>query len=167
MKSGARTKTFSMANPRRPRGRQVCEAEQRRGLIGVRYLTQNVLDERARRQDSLRPTIAGLRSGKHPLHADFISCHPADDHTFCNPKLNKHMKKSVLSLITVLIGIAFIASCAPQQGTTATSTTAAATKSPSPSQTKKKRATTKKKKAPETEASPSPAEEAASPSPTP
>ena len=167
MKAGARTKTFGTANPRRPRGRQVCEAEQRRGLIGVRYLTQNVLDERARRQDSLRPTIAGLRSGKHPLHADFISCHPADDHTFCNPKLNKHMKKSVLSLITVLIGIAFIASCAPQQGTTATSTTAAATKSPSPSPTKKKRAATKKKKTPETEASPSPAEGAASPSPTP
>jgi len=150
------------------RGNQLCEAEQRRGLIGVRYLTQNVLDERARRQESFRPAVAGLRSGKHSLHADFISCHPADDHTFCNPKLNKHMKKSVLSLITVLIGIAFIASCAPQQGgTTATSTTAAATKSPSPSPTHKKRATTKKKKAPETEASPSPAEGAASPSPTP
>src|SRR5205807_1798183 len=116
--------------------------------IGLRYLTQNVLDERARRQESFRPAVAGLRSGKHSLHADFISCHPADDHTFCNPKLNKHMKKSVLSLITVLIGIAFIASCAPQQGgTTATSTTAAATKSPSPSPTHKKRATTKKKKA--------------------
>src|SRR5205807_3186239 len=99
-------------------------------------------------ESNLRPAVAGLRSGKHSLHADFISCHPADDHTFCNPKLNKHMKKSVLSLITVLIGIAFIASCAPQQGgTTATSTTAAATKSPSPSPTHKKRATTKKKKA--------------------
>src|SRR6266566_4867348 len=36
--------------------------------------------------------------------------------------LTKHMKKSVLSLITALIGIAFIASCAPQHGTTATST---------------------------------------------
>jgi len=81
--------------------------------------------------------------------------------------LTKHMKKSVLSLITALIGIAFIASCAPQHGTTATSTTAAATKSPSPSPTHKKRATTKKKKAPEAEASPSPAEGAASPSPTP
>jgi hypothetical protein len=150
-----------------PRGGQLCEAEQRRGLIGVRYVTQNVLDERMLRQESnLRPVVAGLRSGKHSLHADFISCHPADGHTFCNPKLNKHMKKSVLSLITVLIGIAFIASCAPQQGTTATSTTAAATKSPSPSP-KKKKATTKKKKAPETEASPSPAEGAASPSPTP
>jgi hypothetical protein len=168
MKSGARTNTFGMANPRRPTGRELCEAEKRCGLIGVRYVTENVLDERALRQEShLRPAVAGLRSGKHSLHADFISCHPAGDHTFCNPKLNKHMKKSVLSLITVLIGIAFIASCAPQQGgTTATSTTAAATKSPSPSP-KKKKATTKKKEAPETEASPSPAEGAASPSPTP
>jgi hypothetical protein len=52
MKSGARTKTFGMANPRRPRGRQVCEAERRRGLIGVRYVTQNILDERALRQES-------------------------------------------------------------------------------------------------------------------
>ena len=75
MKSGARTKTFSMANPRRPRGRQVCEAEQRRGLIGVRYVTQKVL----------RPAVAGLHSGKQSLHADFISCHPVDDHTFCDP----------------------------------------------------------------------------------
>jgi hypothetical protein len=81
--------------------------------------------------------------------------------------VSKYMKKPVLSLITVLVGIAFIASCAPQQqGTTATSTTAAATKSPSPSPTRKKKATTKKKAA-ETEESPSPAEGAASPSPTP
>jgi hypothetical protein len=73
------------------------------------------------------------------------------------------MKKSVLSLITALIGIAFVVSCTQQQGTTATSTTAATTKaSPSPSPHKKK--ATAKKKAPETEASPS---ESASPSPTP
>jgi len=85
MKAGARTKTFGTANPRRPRGRQVCEAERRRGLIGVIYVTQNVLDERTLRQESyLRPAVAGLRRGKHSLHADFISCHPADDHTFCN-----------------------------------------------------------------------------------
>ena len=88
MKSGGRTKTFGMANPRRPRGRELCEAEQRRGLIGVRDVTQNVLDERMLRQEShLRPAVAGLRSGKHSLHADFISCHAADDHTFCNPSL--------------------------------------------------------------------------------
>jgi hypothetical protein len=71
MKSGGRTKTFGMANPRR---------------IGVRYVTQNVLDERTLRQESHRRlAVAGLRRGKHSLHADFISCHPADDHTFCNP----------------------------------------------------------------------------------
>jgi len=71
------------------------------------------------------------------------------------------MKKIVLSLITALIGIAFVASCTQQQGTTATSTTAATTKaSPSPSPHKKR--TTAKKKAPATEASPS-----ESPSPTP
>src|SRR5213592_1147852 len=69
------------------------------------------------------------------------------------------MKKIVLSLITALIGIAFVASCTKQQGTTAT--TAATTKaSPSPSPHKKR--TTAKKKAPATEASPS-----ESPSPTP
>jgi hypothetical protein len=62
---------------RGPRGNQLCEAEQRRGLIGVRYVTQKVL----------RPAVAGLRSGKHSLPADFISCHPADDHTFYNPYL--------------------------------------------------------------------------------
>jgi hypothetical protein len=70
-----------------PKGNRLCEAEQRRGLIGVRYVTQNILDERPLRQESLRPAIAGLRSGKHSLHADFISCHAADDHTFCNPSL--------------------------------------------------------------------------------
>jgi hypothetical protein len=67
------------------------------------------------------------------------------------------MKKYVLSLITVLIGVAFIASCAQKQETATTSTTATAatTKaSPSPSPHKKK-ATTKKKAAAETEASPS------------
>jgi hypothetical protein len=36
-------------------------------------------------ESNLRPAVAGLRSGKHSLHADFISCHPADDYTFCNP----------------------------------------------------------------------------------
>ena len=63
------------------------------------------------------------------------------------------MKKSVLFLITALIGIAFFTSCAEKQGTTATSTTAAAaTKaSPSPSPARKKKAATKKKAA-ETEA---------------
>jgi hypothetical protein len=71
-----------------PRGNQLCEAEQRRGLIRVRYVTQKVLDERTLRQEShLRPAVAGLRSGEHSLHADFISCHPADDHTFYNPYL--------------------------------------------------------------------------------
>jgi hypothetical protein len=79
---------------------------------------------------------------------------------------NSTMKRSVLTLITVLIGAAFIVSCT-QQGTTATSTTGAATAkvSPSPSPAKKKKTTTKKKAA-ETEASPSPSE-SASPAPTP
>ncbi len=72
------------------------------------------------------------------------------------------MKKSVLSLITALIGVAFVVSCTQKQET-ATSTTAATTKaSPSPSPHKKR--ATAKKKAPATEASPS---ESASPSPTP
>jgi cytoskeletal protein RodZ len=78
--------------------------------------------------------------------------------------LTTSMKKSVLSLITILIGLAFIVSCT-QQGTTGTSTTAATAASPSPSPTKKKKSTTKKKAT--TEASPSPAEGGASPSPTP
>ena len=70
------------------------------------------------------------------------------------------MKKSVLSLITALIGVAFVVSCTQKQET-ATSTTAATTKaSPSPSPHKKR--ATAKKKAPATEASPS-----ESPSPTP
>jgi hypothetical protein len=81
------------------------------------------------------------------------------------PNVNITMKKSVLFLITALIGIAFITSCAEKQGTTATSTTAAATTKPSrsPSPAPKKKASTKKK-APATEASPS---ESASPAPTP
>ena len=81
------------------------------------------------------------------------------------PNVNITMKKSVLFLITALIGIAFFTSCAEKQGTTATSTTAAAaTKaSPSPSPARKKKAATKKKAA-ETEASPT---ESPSPAPTP
>ena len=81
------------------------------------------------------------------------------------PNVNITMKKSVLFLITALIGIAFLTSCAEKQGTTATSTTAAATAqaSPSPSPARKKKAATKKKAA-ETEASPT---ESPSPAPTP
>jgi hypothetical protein len=74
------------------------------------------------------------------------------------------MKKSVLSLITMLVAIAFVASCTEktQEPLIAPATTKA---TPSPSPTRKKKTTTAtKKKAAETEASPS---ESASPSPTP
>jgi len=73
------------------------------------------------------------------------------------------MKKSVLSLITMLVAIAFVASCTEktQEPLIAPATTKA---TPSPSPTRKKKTTTATKKAAETEASPS---ESASPSPTP
>ena len=82
-------------------------------------------------------------------------------------ELTVTMKKSVLMLITVLIGAAFIVSCAKQE-TGATSTTAAATAkvSPTPSPAHKRKTAAKKKKAAGAEESPSPSGES-SPAPTP
>jgi len=76
------------------------------------------------------------------------------------------MKKYIVVLISALIGVAFVASCTQQHGTTATTTAPAAAK-PTPTPPRKHKAA--KKTPPKTEGatespSPSPAE---SPAPTP
>ena len=106
------------------------------------------------------------------LHPDCVDGHSAPS-TLIIP-----MKKSVLSLIIALIGIAFMASCTQQGGTSATSTTAATGQTSTPGGANRGRrvpttaqsgaGSTVRKKQAKAKASPSPSpSEAASPSPTP
>jgi hypothetical protein len=75
------------------------------------------------------------------------------------------MKKYIVVLISALIGVAFVASCTQQQGTTATTAPAAAKPTPTPPRKHKAAKKTPPKTEGATESpSPSPAE---SPAPTP
>jgi hypothetical protein len=107
----------------------------------------------------------------HPHSEKFHYSHVVNflgDQKFCGTRSETEpMNKYVLCLIGAIIGMAFIASCTQQHGTTATTTAPAVTKaSPTPSPKRHKSA---KRNPPKTEGSveapsPSPAE---SPAPTP